>query len=272
MKLRILLITLFVLLMCQSVYASELPVKVKLNNDFLNDDTEIKSIEGRLFLPLRPIAEAFGGKLEWLPKEGITRVYVGEDTYVFGENVNKKKSASGDLPLETRAHYESGVLMVELRSFTALFDAGISYNKDTHTIEIQKEGAKLPEYAIGSGLRKITYTDKDLITLARLVHIESQGGSLNRSLAVANVVINRVLSQKFASSLNGVIYQRGQFPPTRSDRFAELQPEATALRAAKLALEGYNNIGDCLYFNHRPFSWKDKEDLYKVIEGMFFYR
>lgn len=272
MKLRIIFIALFVLLMCQTVFANELPVKVKFNDDYLSDDTATKSLDGRIYVPLRPFAEAFGGTLEWSKEEEITKVYIGEDTYLFGQDVNKKRSADGDIPLETKARYVDGSLMVELKAFAALFSADLAYDKDAHTIVLTKEGAKLPKYAIGKAPRRLEYSEAEMMTLARLVHIESQGGSLERSLAVANVVLNRMKSGRFPGSIDGVVYQRGQFPPTRRATFTMLQPEANAIRAAKLALEGYNNVGECLYFNHRPFSWKDKEDLVKIIEGMYFYK
>ena len=80
-----------------------------------------------------------------------------------------------------------------------------------------------------------------------------------------------MLFRSFANTIQGVIYHPGQFPPTRRASFNAIKPTANSLRAAKLALEGYNNIGECLYFNHRPFSWKDKSDLFKFIEGMYFY-
>ncbi len=271
MKLRVVLIALFVLLVCQFVSANELPVNVKLNDDYYADDTAVQELEGRLFVPLRPFAEAFGGVLEWNPEQGVTWVYAGDQTYVFGPNVNKQKTESGDLPLETQAYYNEGTLLVELRAFVSLFEAQIAYDKDAHTIQIIREGAKLPDAYIGKAPEKMTYTEKDVITLARLVHIESQGGSLFRSLAVANVVVNRVKSSKFPNSINAVVYQHGQFPPTRRASFNDIQPTPNALRAAKLALEGYNNIGNCLYFNHRPFSWKNKSDLFKYFEGMYFY-
>ena len=42
------------------------------------------------------------------------------------------------------------------------------------------------------------------------------------------------------------------------------------IKAAKMALEGVNNIGTCLYFNNRPFTSRSGS-FYKKIEGEYFY-
>jgi hypothetical protein len=53
--------------------------------------------------------------------------------------------------------------------------------------------------------------DEESDCLARAVYWESNGEPLAGQLAVANVIINRAQSGRFASTLCGVVRQRGQF-------------------------------------------------------------
>jgi N-acetylmuramoyl-L-alanine amidase len=53
--------------------------------------------------------------------------------------------------------------------------------------------------------------DEESDCLARAVYWESKGEPLAGQLAVANVVINRAQSGRFASTICGVVRQRGQF-------------------------------------------------------------
>jgi len=58
--------------------------------------------------------------------------------------------------------------------------------------------------------------DADMRCLATAVYFESRGELLEGQLAVAEVIINRVESGHYASSVCGVVNQRGQFSFDRS--------------------------------------------------------
>lgn len=60
--------------------------------------------------------------------------------------------------------------------------------------------------------------DDEMRCLAIAVYYESKGEPLEGQLAVAQVVLNRRDSGRFASSLCGVVYQRGQFSFTWDGR------------------------------------------------------
>jgi N-acetylmuramoyl-L-alanine amidase len=57
----------------------------------------------------------------------------------------------------------------------------------------------------------VTESEKDL--LARLVRAEAESEPYAGKVAVATVVFNRVASKDFPNTINGVIYQSGQFSP-----------------------------------------------------------
>lgn len=81
--------------------------------------------------------------------------------------------------------------------------------------------------------------DKEMRCLATAVYYESKGEPLDGQLAVAQVILNRVESGRFASSICGVVYQRGQFSFTwdsRPDRPAESAMWRTAQAIAVIAV------------------------------------
>ena len=70
-------------------------------------------------------------------------------------------------------------------------------------------------------------------------------------LAVASVVVNRMKHSNYPDTLRGVIFQSGQFPPAHNgkvDKILERGVKDSCLKAAQDALNGKNNVGDCLSF------------------------
>jgi len=77
--------------------------------------------------------------------------------------------------------------------------------------------------------------------------------SLEGKLAVANVVLNRVKVLHFPIPCMMLYFKKANSSAYKSG-FKELVPPDECIIAAKMALEGVNNIGNCLYFNNRPFT------------------
>lgn len=100
----------------------------------------------------------------------------------------------------------------------------------------------LDEVSIGAG-------EEDL--LAALIQCEAGGEPWAGKVAVGAVVMNRVMSGAFPDTITGVIYQPGQFEPVSSGRFAIVLSQganAECYKAARAAMSGQNNIGECLFF------------------------
>lgn len=158
--------------------------------------------------------------------------------------------------------------------------------------EEKKEAAKKP-----------SYSEKDLRLLASLIYAEAGNQSYEGMLAVANVVLNRVKSNAYwhVDTIEEVIYDHKwsvQFSVTVKNKktglsmldkalkcydtgkFTGGNPEAEkkamkrAIKAAKAALEGTNNIGDYLCFQSKSnaSSIKKKYSDYKIIGCHIFFR
>lgn len=102
--------------------------------------------------------------------------------------------------------------------------------------------------------------------LSSVIHHEAKGEPLNGQIAVAQVVVNRVNSGKFPSTVCGVVKQRGQF--------SWIGKKPMTLAKEKLArevLEGKhkNNVRGALYFTNVSV-WFKRKVLYVIGRHRFY--
>lgn len=91
------------------------------------------------------------------------------------------------------------------------------------------------------------YDEDDLYWMSRIITWESGNQPVAGQIAVGNVVLNRVDSQRFPDSIKEVIFQPGQFSPAMNGAIYG-EPYEISVICAKLTLEGYNTVGDALFF------------------------
>ena len=92
-----------------------------------------------------------------------------------------------------------------------------------------------------------TYSDADVMLLARLIYGEARGESYVGQVAVGAVVLNRIKSPSFPNTMAGVIYQRYAFTAV-DDGQINLTPNATAKKAAQDAMNGWDPSYGALYY------------------------
>jgi hypothetical protein len=86
---------------------------------------------------------------------------------------------------------------------------------------------------VGYSTNHYKYTSSELTMLAVVIHLEARGQPYKAKLAVANVVMNRVLAPGYpGSTIKAVVTQPNQFCYN-----ASVQPNADCLRAAKDVLD-----------------------------------
>ncbi|MFI3236565.1 MAG: cell wall hydrolase [Lachnospiraceae bacterium] len=121
-------------------------------------------------------------------------------------------------------------------------------------------------------ISEVTFSDGDLEMLANIVYCEARGESYAGQLAVASVVINRVLSGSYPSTVSGVIYQSSQFAPVTSttNSFIEALAQDKAAnssgcyQAAQEAMSGITNVDTCVYF--QTIAYLEKVDRLSVVK------
>ncbi len=139
---------------------------------------------------------------------------------------------------------------------------------DTKRREERLEWTKISYFGrtgyVASDYTDVTYEEKGTVEFsdrisqeeyelfAALVFCEAGGEPYAGQLAVASVVLNRVDSSSYPSTITDVIYQSGQFSPARSGSLARAlaQGKATAscYQAVSEALAGGRNVS-CLHFH-----------------------
>ncbi len=123
--------------------------------------------------------------------------------------------------------------------------------EESNTAEkIQKNVQKIK--AGGAGDNN-AYSKADLRLMSAIIYCEANMEPYAGKLAVGIVVMNRVKSSSFPSTIKGVIYQRGQFSPVRNgslkkalarydaDKFTSYR-EKQCIKAAKAALNGEKTV------------------------------
>lgn len=125
----------------------------------------------------------------------------------------------------------------------------------TQALQAQQEAARLQAEAevrkqailIANGI-----TEEDLYLLANIIYCEAGCEPYIGKVAVGNVVMNRVRSDRQPDTISEVIYAKGQFSPVRNGSLARALENGSAdescYQAALEALAGSQPVGDKLYF------------------------
>lgn len=99
---------------------------------------------------------------------------------------------------------------------------------------------------------------KEQAVLERIVEAEAGGEDIKGRILVANVVLNRVKSEKFPSTVSKVVFaHRGnhyQFSPLYDGRYYTVKISETTKRAVQRALKGEDLSQGALYFMARRYA------------------
>ena len=123
-----------------------------------------------------------------------------------------------------------------------------------------------------------TGNEEALRCLATTIYFESKGEPLAGQLAVANVVLNRAKSGRFASDVCGVVKQRGQFSFVRRgvlptvDAAHRLYRTAQAVAKVAMAEAWRSPAPDALFFNGRKVGLPGRLTKVALIGNHVFYR
>jgi N-acetylmuramoyl-L-alanine amidase len=119
--------------------------------------------------------------------------------------------------------------------------------------------------------------DREADCLAKAVYFESKGEPLAGQLAVAEVIINRAKSGKFAGTLCGVVKQPSQFSFVRGGGFPPVVNQAMWRQAVGVAHVAMNGLSDgpaqgALYFHAKRVSPNWGKQRVATVGNHIFYR
>ena len=120
--------------------------------------------------------------------------------------------------------------------------------------------------------REMAYhlSDQDYQTLLRIVEAEAGCEDEKGKLLVANVVLNRVSSSKFPSTVYGVVYQANQFTPAHNGRLQSVRVSEETKQAVERALFGEDISGGALYFVSSSIAGTEKSNwFYTSLTHLF---
>ncbi|GLX66527.1 cell wall hydrolase [Paenibacillus glycanilyticus] len=207
------------------VFGNDVPV-VYFNDTRYRMESAPFMEDGRMYVPLRQLADVLHADLSWDNDSNTAKLTEVDRAVVTDEfdlaDISKEYGIS---------------------AATLLKRNGLS-SKDQ-----VKPGAKL-KVVIPSFLDNpaASFTQNDLTLLAKISQVEAGRESYEGQLAIANVILNRVKDSRFPDSIHDVIYSGRQFPPAHNGLLDKSKPNASAMRAAKDALNGKNNVYDAVYF------------------------
>lgn len=90
-------------------------------------------------------------------------------------------------------------------------------------------------------------SQNDIHLLAQAVYAEGRGESYIGQVAIAAVILNRLESREFPDTISGIIFQPLAFEAV-ADGQIWMQPDETAKKAVRDALNGWDPSGGALYY------------------------
>lgn len=147
----------------------------------------------------------------------------------------------------TTGYVSSQYVTVELELGT-----GITIQEEQEAIAAAKAAEEAAKAKAATVQREAVAASYDDVTLlAALIQCEAGSESYEGQLAVGAVVMNRVRSGGYPSSISGVIYQSGQFSPAASGKVSSVAasgPRSSCVQAAQEAIAGADNTGGAKCF------------------------
>ena len=223
------------------------PICLTVNDTYLAMDSEPFLYAGSTFVPIRFVSSALGADEVWWDAGKKTAVIRDGGTTIRLPIGKKVAYING-----SRVSVDKSVMLVNDRTYVPVrfvaehLGCTVSWDSASYTVLIQKKGSVVPE-----ALRTEPKYDKDEIYwLSKIIHAESQGEPMEGKIAVGNVILNRVESPEFPSTIYSVIFDRNygvQFSPTLDGSIYQT-PLGDSVIAAKRALRGEKTVGKSLYF------------------------
>jgi N-acetylmuramoyl-L-alanine amidase len=172
------------------------------------------------------------------------------------------------LKLAHRTLALDGKLLLDLDALQRIFGATVSYDGENTAVTVDTATKQL----IQDG--ESYYNSHEIYWLSRIIYAEANGQPFDGMIGVGNVVLNRVASSRFPNSVEGVVFEPGQFTPVDNGTIYNT-PSSEAVRAAQLCLEGVNTVGNSLFFLNPSIadaSWFNSAlTYYTTIGGHAFY-
>lgn len=113
----------------------------------------------------------------------------------------------------------------------------------------------------------IYLTEPDIYLMSQIVYAESKGEPFEGKVAVASVILNRVLNPKFPNTIKEVIFQPYAFSCVVEGSIS-VEPSEDCVSAVYEAISGNDPTGEALFFYNPEIStcsWMNSVEKYNTI-------
>ena len=200
--------------------------------------TSVRLVGSTSYVPLRELLNALGRwEFEWDGSIRTAKAHGELFTLAFPIGSKTALVDGYAFPIST-IYLENGTTYVPVRAVANLAGADVIWNGTKRPIELVPR----TDYR--------GHSAEDLYWLSRIISAESQGEPLLGQLAVGHVVLNRVESAEFPSTIRDVIFDvkyAVQFEPVSNGTIYHA-PTKRSLLAAKMVLNGTRTVDKSLYF------------------------
>lgn len=129
-----------------------------------------------------------------------------------------------------------------------IFNLVATVSEDARRVDI--DGANASILSGSDTYYSDTFGSDNVFWLARIIRSEAGLQPLAGRIGVGNVVLNRVADERYPDDVYGVVFDTNfnvQFEPILNGT-VYIEPDELDYIAAYLALEGYNTVGESLFF------------------------
>lgn len=200
------------------------------------------TLDDELYVPLETVSEALGSSFYTWNSTFKSASLMAEELFLTVSTDDDYMVANGRyLYMKNGLQIKNGIPMVPVQLLCQAF--GVAFVLDD-AIRIDSTGKPIEASAQ-------FYNEDDLYWLSRIIYAEAGGECFDGMIAVGNVVLNRVESKDFPDTVYDVVFDNScgiQFSPAYYGSIY-CTPSEDAVKAAMLALDGANVVGDSLYFN-----------------------
>ena len=249
-----------------SYYGYEVPIDVSINGSIIKCPQKAFVDSGTTYIPLRAFSDALGGTTNWNNSSKSATVTVKNKSFVFYSSQNYC-TVNGTNYYNASAKLHKNTMFVPVKFICEHLGFSVNWDSYYYVAEINAPGLWVSE-----SCKDYSYTEDDLLWLAKIVQVESGGEGISTRIGVANAVINRMHSPSYPNTIKGVIMDTKhgtQFPPAHTDKI-NVTPSATSMIAAKCAFNGVNLVGNAISFvnvNSFANSWVAKNLKHVVSIG-----
>ncbi|MDD6090614.1 MAG: cell wall hydrolase [Candidatus Limivicinus sp.] len=215
--------------------------------------------DGCVYVPVSALCFVFGLDSDWHVDGGSLSLSVSgiQVTGTSGDGYLKADGRYLYAPDGWVSH--NGELYLPLDAAAHLFGFSGELTGDPQRLDISSAGVSV--ISGGDMYYELNFPADDIYWLSHIINSEAKFEPLAGQIGVGNVVLNRLASPEFPDTVFEVVYDTEhtvQFEPISTGGIYQ-DPSEQSTIAAYLCLEGFNTVGDSIYFVNPDYgsAWFD---------------